>query len=130
MLKFPKANVLLNISGFETDIVEQVVEASKITNPDFIILGLGARKQEQVAIAIAREIKIQNSVLIATCGGWLDQLVVPNYYPRWAYPLKLNWLVRLVREPKRLWRRYSVDVARILLALPLLRKLKSLQNIT
>jgi hypothetical protein len=26
--------------------------------------------------------------------------------------LRLNWLVRLAREPRRLWRRYTVDAVR------------------
>ena len=51
-------------------------------------------------------------VLVATCGGWLDQFAGDTYYPAWAYPLRLNWLVRLAREPKRLWRRYTVDAIR------------------
>jgi hypothetical protein len=44
-----------------------------------------------------------------TCGGFLDQILQSNYYPAWAYPLRLNWLVRLAREPRRLWRRYTVE---------------------
>jgi hypothetical protein len=30
--------------------------------------------------------------------------------------LRLNWLVRLAREPKRLWRRYTIDAVRALRA--------------
>ena len=44
-----------------------------------------------------------------SCGGFLDQVLRPGYYPAWAYPLRLNWLIRLAREPRRLWRRYTVD---------------------
>lgn len=75
-----------------------------------VIIGLGAPRQDFYALDIALP-----GVLVATCGGWLDQYSGDeDYYPAWAYPLHLNWLVRLVREPRRLWRRYSVDAVRAL----------------
>jgi exopolysaccharide biosynthesis WecB/TagA/CpsF family protein len=73
------------------------------------IVGLGAPLQDHYALALRSP-----GVLIATCGGWLDQFAGDSYYPAWAYPLRLNWLVRLAREPKRLWRRYTVDAVRAL----------------
>lgn len=127
---FPKAKVLLNISGYGSDTVSRILEASKIDMPDFIFLGLGAKKQEQIAITISNTMKNQKPTLIATCGGWLDQITVPNYYPKWAYPLKLNWLVRLVREPRRLWRRYTFDAVKILFEKTLLQKIRSSTNVT
>jgi exopolysaccharide biosynthesis WecB/TagA/CpsF family protein len=73
------------------------------------VVGLGAPLQDHYALAAASP-----EVLVITCGGWLDQFAADAYYPAWAYPLRLNWLVRLAREPKRLWRRYSVDALRAL----------------
>jgi exopolysaccharide biosynthesis WecB/TagA/CpsF family protein len=76
------------------------------------ILGLGAPLQDHYALAATSP-----GVLVVTCGGWLDQFAGDeSYYPAWAYPLRLNWLVRLAREPRRLWRRYTVDAVRALLA--------------
>jgi beta-1,4-glucosyltransferase len=57
-----------------------------------------------------------------TCGGFLDQALQVNYYPAWAYPLRLNWLVRVLREPRRLWRRYTVDAVRAVAARAELRQ--------
>lgn len=73
------------------------------------VVGLGAPLQDHVTLAAASP-----GVLVVTCGGWLDQFAGDTYYPAWAYPLRLNWLVRLAREPKRLWRRYTVDAVRAL----------------
>jgi exopolysaccharide biosynthesis WecB/TagA/CpsF family protein len=73
------------------------------------VLGLGAPLQDHYALATASP-----GILVATCGGWLDQFAGDTYYPAWAYPLRLNWLVRLAREPRRLWRRYTVDALRAL----------------
>jgi exopolysaccharide biosynthesis WecB/TagA/CpsF family protein len=71
------------------------------------VVGLGAPLQDRYALALRSP-----GLLVATCGGWLDQFAAGSYYPSWAYPLRLNWLVRLAREPQRLWRRYSVDALR------------------
>ena len=73
-----------------------------------VILGLGTPLQDSYALDLSRQ-----GLLVATCGGWLDQFSGEvAYYPSWAYPLKLNWLVRLVKEPHRLWRRYTVHAVR------------------
>lgn len=83
--------------------------------PDIVIVGLGAGLQEQVAsqclaaIRFADQDRTGKGFVVMTCGGYLDQVLVEQYYPSWAYPLRLNWLVRLVKEPRRLWRRYSYE---------------------
>ena len=75
--------------------------------PDLVLVGLGAGLQEQVLIEAAGGM-VRGYAL--TCGGFLDQVLQGGYYPSWAYPLRLNWLVRLAREPRRLWRRYTTHV--------------------
>lgn len=77
--------------------------------PDLVLVGLGAGLQEQV---LAEAAAAMTRGYALTCGGFMDQVVQPNYYPSWAYPLRLNWLVRVLREPRRLWRRYTVDAVR------------------
>lgn len=74
--------------------------------PDVVIVGLGAVLQDQWAIQVRSRLP---RGLVLTCGGFLDQVHQPNYYPWWSYTLRLNWAVRFVREPRRLWRRYTVD---------------------
>lgn len=63
--------------------------------------------QDRYALGLKRR-----GVLVVTCGGWLDQFSGDSYYPSWAYPLRLNWLVRLAKEPRRLWGRYTVHAVR------------------
>lgn len=95
------------VDGFEglprgADLRRLVTEVA----PDLLLVGLGAGLQEQVLLEAAAAMP-QGYAL--TCGGFLDQVLQEGYYPSWAYPLRLNWLVRLCREPRRLWRRYTVD---------------------
>ena len=77
---------------------------------ELVVVGLGAPLQDQYAVQLL-DAGLQNA-LVATCGGWFDQLTTPDYYPRFAYHAKLNWAVRLIREPGRLWRRYTFDAVR------------------
>jgi beta-1,4-glucosyltransferase len=86
------------------------IEAEKC---DVVLIGLGASLQDQVALEAAAASTVR---LALTCGGFLDQVAFPRYYPRWAYPLRLNWLVRVWREPKRLWRRYTFSAFRVALS--------------
>jgi N-acetylglucosaminyldiphosphoundecaprenol N-acetyl-beta-D-mannosaminyltransferase len=50
--------------------------------------------------------------VIITGGSYLDHLAERVYwYPRWANQMRLGWVYRLYREPRRLWKRYSIDLA-------------------
>lgn len=76
-------------------------------SPDVVIVGMGAGLQDVFALEVAR---LLDRGVVATCGGWMDQIAgVGTYYPHWAYRARLTWAVRLLREPHRLWRRYSID---------------------
>lgn len=77
--------------------------------PHLVLVGLGPNLQNRVAASIT---SLSAGSIILTCGGYIDQVGQERYYPRWAYPLRLNWLVRVLKEPRRLWRRYTLDGVR------------------
>lgn len=109
---FPNTNVLWSLPG-DKDYLKSVREEFARIGfvPQLVLVAMGAPVQENAAIEISKIIETHyptSKALIATCGGWLDQLGVNNYYPKWATPLRLNWLVRLYREPARLWKRYLI----------------------
>lgn len=53
--------------------------------------------------------------VIITSGGYLDHLAERiEWYPPVIRKFGLLWLYRLWREPRRLWRRYSVDMVQFL----------------
>jgi N-acetylglucosaminyldiphosphoundecaprenol N-acetyl-beta-D-mannosaminyltransferase len=72
--------------------------------PDLVLVGLGAPKQELFASAVAERVK--PAVLLGV-GATIDFLAgrVPRA-PQWMSRAGLEWLYRLGREPRRLWRRY------------------------
>lgn len=106
-----RPKVVLTIDGYSGITDEGVaVESIEAADLDVLILGLGAPLQDEWAIKLKG--RCTNVGLIITCGGWIDQITQPTYYPRFAYKLRLNWLVRVVREPQRLWRRYTLQAVR------------------
>ncbi|TXR56313.1 WecB/TagA/CpsF family glycosyltransferase [Quadrisphaera setariae] len=104
-------DVALTIDGFSgladrKAVIQQVDDA----HLDILVLGLGAPLQDEWALILKDT--CASVRLIITCGGWLDQITQPTYYPSFAYKYRLNWLIRVAREPQRLWRRYTLEAVR------------------
>jgi len=74
--------------------------------PDLVLVALGCPKQEIVMDRIAAAVR---PAVCAGIGAGLDFVAgtVPRA-PRWISAAGLEWLYRLAREPRRLWRRYLV----------------------
>jgi len=92
--------------GFESDDAKNraVLDAINDASPDFLFLALGTPKQEYWA---AHNLDELNSGVVVPVGAAFEMLagVVPRA-PRWLQSLGMEWLFRLILEPRRLWRRY------------------------
>jgi N-acetylglucosaminyldiphosphoundecaprenol N-acetyl-beta-D-mannosaminyltransferase len=83
----------------------QLLEAA----PDIVYVGLGFPKQEQV---IAQLLATSPAAWFLACGAAIDFAAGERQRaPRWLQRAGLEWLFRLVMEPRRLFRRYLVDDA-------------------
>ena len=71
--------------------------------PDFIWLGLGAPKQEEWMYQHMGQLQ---GVLIGVGAGFDYLAGYIKRAPRWMQRMSLEWLYRLLQDPKRLWRRY------------------------
>jgi N-acetylglucosaminyldiphosphoundecaprenol N-acetyl-beta-D-mannosaminyltransferase len=89
---------------------------------DIVWVGLGTPKQDFVADAIAAE----RGVITAGVGAAFDFLAGSvREAPRFMQNSGLEWLFRLVSEPRRLWRRYLIGNVQFLrVVLPALRAAK------
>lgn len=90
---------------------EKVVKMINDTNPDFVWIGLGAPKQEKWMAM--HQGKIQG--LMVGVGAGFD------YYadnikraPKWMQSNNLEWLYRLIQDPKRLFSRYLITNTKFL----------------
>ena len=84
---------------------EAYVAAAREHQPELIVLGMGMPKQEQVAQQLRRA--LTGPVLIVCGGAILDFLGGgATRAPLWMRRLGVEWLYRLMREPRRLFKRY------------------------
>ncbi len=86
---------------------DQAVQMINEASPDVVWVGLGSPKQERwMAAHISR---VKAPVLIGV-GAAFDFLTGrKKQAPRWMQRNGLEWLFRLLTEPRRLWRRYLVN---------------------
>jgi N-acetylglucosaminyldiphosphoundecaprenol N-acetyl-beta-D-mannosaminyltransferase len=91
-------------SSSEAQAVASRIEACR---PNLLITGMGMPRQEHWIVDHLG--KLQANVIL-NGGAALDYFagVVPTP-PRWAGRFGLEWLFRLVAEPRRLWTRYLVE---------------------
>ena len=95
--------------GFEASVPEnqQILARLQAARPDLLVVGLGAPKQEVWVHAHAAEIPAK----VALCvGGTIDFLAGHRRRaPRWIQRCGLEWLFRVICEPRRLAARYARD---------------------
>ncbi len=92
--------------GFESQPEELALINSKIkaAAPDILFVGLGAPKQEKWIYDNYRELGVPVSLGIGVSFELVADMV--QRAPLWMQKWGLEWLFRLIVEPKRLWKRY------------------------
>lgn len=82
---------------------------------DVLVCGMGAPHQDRFLLD-AKETEWKGVGF--SCGGYLDQAVCGGvrYYPEIVNRLNLRAPYRLLREPRRLWKRYLIEYQPFLIA--------------
>jgi len=110
--RWPGVRVVGTLSpplGFEKndEANERILAAIVDAQPDLLLVGLGAPKQELWVHAHAEHIAAKAALCI---GATIDFLAGEKCRaPRWMRRVGLEWLHRLASEPKRLAKRYLRD---------------------
>lgn len=82
-----------------------IVRAINDANPDLLWIGMTAPKQEKWTYAHWQELDIHCHV--GTIGAVFDFFAgTYKRAPQWWQEHSLEWFYRLVKEPRRMWRRY------------------------
>lgn len=81
----------------------EVINMINESNPDFIWIGLGAPKQE---IWMAEHQGQLNGLMIGVGAGFAYHADMLKRAPEWLQKSNLEWLYRLLQEPRRLFTRY------------------------
>jgi N-acetylglucosaminyldiphosphoundecaprenol N-acetyl-beta-D-mannosaminyltransferase len=83
-----------------------VLDAIRSCAPDIVLVGFGAPKQELWMYESSAALR---PAVLLGIGASLDFLAgTAKRAPKWMSRSGLEWLYRLAREPRRMWRRYLV----------------------
>jgi N-acetylglucosaminyldiphosphoundecaprenol N-acetyl-beta-D-mannosaminyltransferase len=89
--------------------LDMMVETINAACADILHVSIPTPMQQTWVWQVADRLNVP---VIITGGSYLDHLAERVYwYPAWVNRLRLGWAYRLSREPGRLWKRYSLDLA-------------------
>lgn len=87
-----------------------IIDAINAADPDLLWIGMTAPKQEKWTFSHWNELNIHCHV--GTIGAVFDFFAgTVERAPMWWQRHGLEWLYRLLKEPKRMWRRYIIGNA-------------------
>ena len=87
-----------------------IIDAINAANPDLLWIGMTAPKQEKWTYSHWKDLNIHCHV--GTIGALFDFFAgTVERAPMWWQEHGLEWLYRLLKEPKRMWRRYIIGNA-------------------
>ena len=90
--------------------VDMMVDAINASQADILHVCIPTPMQQSWVWEVADRLNVS---VIITGGSYLDHLAERVYwYPEWTLKMRLSWAYRLYRDPRRLWRRYSLDLLR------------------
>ena len=96
--------------------LERVVVTIKDFAPDLLLIGMGMPLQEKIAEQLRKEARCP--LIIACVGAAIDQFSgSQSLAPRWLGRIGLEWVWRLMSDPKRFSSRYLVEPWRLAMVL-------------
>lgn len=95
---------------FSNEDNKAIINAINAANPNLLWIGMTAPKQEKWTYSHWKELNIHCHV--GTIGAVFDFFAgTVERAPMWWQEHGLEWLYRLLKEPKRMWRRYIIGNA-------------------
>lgn len=108
---YPRINVITYSPPYKPEFSEEenqaMIEAINAAHPDLLWIGMTAPKQEKWGYVHLPELKV--NCHIGTVGAVFDFYAgTVKRAPVWWQEHNLEWLYRLLKEPRRMWRRYII----------------------
>jgi len=102
---FPKINIVGVCNGYCEE--EEVAQKIEKIQPDIVFVGLGSPKQEEFIIKYRD--KLKNVRILMPVGGSFDVISKnKKRAPKWMIKRNLEWLYRLIKEPRRALRQTKI----------------------
>ena len=110
-IDYPNIQIVSYSPPYKSDFTEEenkvMIEAINSAQPDLLWIGMTAPKQEKWVYSHWDELKINCHV--GTVGAVFDFYAgTIKRAPLWWQKNNLEWLYRLIQEPRRLWKRYLI----------------------
>ncbi len=104
---------------FSKDDNDAMIMVINTVKPDVLFVGMTAPKQEKwVNKMVNDKLLILDNCHICCIGAVFDFYAgTVSRAPRWMIRLGLEWFYRLVKEPRRMWRRYLVGNVKFVTAI-------------
>lgn len=113
--KLPQLKIVVKEPSLFRDLSDKewdkLINKILLKKPKIIFVSLGSPLQEEFACELNKKlIEKKFACVIIPVGAAFDFLAgVKKQAPKWMGDLGLEWLFRLIQEPKRLRRRYVID---------------------
>ncbi|MFK5985965.1 MAG: WecB/TagA/CpsF family glycosyltransferase [Pseudomonadota bacterium] len=131
--KLKKQHPSLNIAGIYSPFVytegekmlsseeqdERILEQINQANPDILLVGFGNPKQELWFNRNRNKLKAAVTIGI----GGTFEFIVGNVSraPIWVQNIGMEWIYRIMQDPRRLWKRYAIGLTKlVVITIPLL----------
>ena len=127
-IKYPNLKIVGFHNGYYNDKGESIAKKIHQLQPDLLFVAISSPKKE---LFVENNRKYLSSVsFILGIGGAIDIAAgVCKRAPKWISQIGFEWFYRFLQEPKRMFRRYFIDGAYILiLFIKEIIKLISLRN--
>ena len=100
-IMYPKVNIVETCDGYCDESI--AIEKINKSHADILFVGLGSPKQEK--FIMENKDKLKSIKIFMPIGGSLDVISkTKKRAPKWMQKNNLEWLYRLIKEPKRIFR--------------------------
>lgn len=110
-IDYPNLEIISYSPPYKTEFSDEdntaIIKAVNEADPDLLWIGMTAPKQEKWAYQHWKDLDIHCHV--GTIGAVFDFYAgTAKRAPQWMQEHSLEWLYRLFKEPRRMWRRYLI----------------------
>lgn len=109
-IEYPQIQVFTYSPPYKSEFTEEesmlMVDKVNAVEPDVLFIGMTAPKQEKWAYTYIDKLKTGHVCCIGAVFDFFAGTV--HRAPEWMIGIGMEWFYRLVKEPKRMWRRYLI----------------------
>lgn len=108
--EYPKIKVEIHSPPFKPEFSSEenraILQTINTFQPDVLMIGMTAPKQEKWAYQHYNLLKVGHICCIGAVFDFYAGTI--NRAPQWMIDFSLEWLYRLLKEPRRMWHRYLI----------------------